>query len=54
VGAPELFFLGARLWRDGMSAVLTGFVDRGEWGLEDACRVAGLIARENSIRLYDL
>lgn len=52
VRAPELHYLGARLWRDGMTEVLTGFVDRDEWGLDDARRVAGLIGRDNAIRLY--
>lgn len=54
VGPPELHYLGARLWRDGITDVLTGFVDRGEWSLPDACRVAGLIGRENAIRVYGL
>lgn len=54
VGAPELHYLGSRLWRDGMTTVLTGFVDRGEWSLDDARHVAGLVGRENSIRLYGL
>ena len=52
VGAPELHYLGARLWRDGTIDVLTDFVDRGHWSLHDACRVVGLIGRDNAIRLY--
>lgn len=51
-GPPELHYLGARLWRDGMSEVLDGFVDRGQWSIEDAIRIAGLIGRDNAIRLY--
>lgn len=54
VGAPELHYLGARLWRDGVTEVLAGFVDRDQWSLDDACRVAGLIGRENAIRVYGL
>jgi predicted TIM-barrel fold metal-dependent hydrolase len=54
VGAPELHYLGARLWRDGMAEVLGGFVDRGQWSLQDACRVSGLIGRANALRVYDL
>ena len=54
VGAPELHYLGARLWRDGTTDVLTDFVDRGQWSLADACRVAGLIGRDNAIRLYGI
>jgi predicted TIM-barrel fold metal-dependent hydrolase len=54
VGPPELHFLGAALWRRGMSAVLGSFVDRGEWSLADAARVSSLIGRENAIRVYQL
>ncbi len=53
-GPPELHYLGARLWRDGMSAVVGEFVDRGEWSVDDAVRVAGLIGRDNSVRVYNL
>lgn len=54
VGAPELHYLGARLWRDGMTCVLDDFVDRGQWSLGDACRVATLIGRGNATRVYRL
>ena len=54
VRAPELHYLGARLWRDGIVDVLTDFVDRGQWTRQDACRVAGLIGRDNAIRVYGL
>ena len=54
VGAPELHYLGARLWRDGITDVLTDFVDRGQWCLADAMRVVGLIGRENALRVYRL
>ncbi len=54
VGAPELHYLGARLWRDGVIDVLSGFVRRGQWSLDDACRVAGLIGRGNATRVYGL
>lgn len=53
-GPPELHYLGARLWRDAMTGVLGEFVDRGEWSADDATRVAGLIGRDNAIRLYNL
>ena len=53
-GPPELHYLGARLWRDGMTAVLCRFVDRGEWSANDAQRVAGLIGRGNAERIYEL
>lgn len=53
-GPPELHYLGARLWRDGMTAVLGGFVDRDEWSEADARRVADLIGRDNANRVYRL
>lgn len=54
VGAPELHYLGSRLWRDGMTEVLGAFVEGGHWSLDDARRVARLIGRDNAIRLYGL
>lgn len=53
-GPAELHYLGARLWRDGMAAVLGDFVDRGQWSAADAVRVAGLIGRDNARRVYRL
>jgi predicted TIM-barrel fold metal-dependent hydrolase len=54
VGPAELHYLGARLWRDGMTEVLGGFVERGHWSLADAVRIAGLIGRRNAERVYAL
>lgn len=54
VGVPELHYLGARLWRDGIACVLADFVDRDHWSQHDACRVAGLIGRGNALRVYGL
>ena len=54
VGPPELHYLGSRLWRAGLSEVLCGFVDRSQWSLQDAMRVAGLIGRDNAARVYRL
>ncbi len=53
-GPPELHFLGARLWRDGIGAVLADFVRRGQWSVADALRVATLVGRENAGRVYGL
>lgn len=53
-GPPELHYLGAQLWRDGMSAVLGDFVRRGHWDTGDAMRVATLAGRDNARRLYGL
>lgn len=53
-GPPELHYLGARLWRDGMARALSDFVERGEWSTDDALRVADLIGRGNAERVYGL
>lgn len=53
-GPPELHYLGARLWRDAMTAVLGEFVERGQWSADDAVRVAGMVGRGNAIRVYNL
>jgi predicted TIM-barrel fold metal-dependent hydrolase len=54
VGAPELHYLGSRMWRDGTADVLARFVARGQWSHADACRVATLIGRDNAMRIYRL
>ena len=53
-GPPELHYLGASLWRNGIAAVLGEFVARGQWGIDDAKRVATLVGRANAVRLYQL
>jgi uncharacterized protein len=53
-GPAELHFLGARLWRNGIHRVLRDFVDDGDWCESDAKRVVGLIAYDNSARVYNL
>jgi predicted TIM-barrel fold metal-dependent hydrolase len=53
-GPSELHFLGATLWRRGISEVLRRFVDAGEWSEADAMRVAELIGYRNAARVYDL
>jgi predicted TIM-barrel fold metal-dependent hydrolase len=53
-GPAELHYLGSRLWRRGIGAVLAEFVDRGEWSLADAMRVADLVGRDNARRVYGL
>lgn len=53
-GPAELHYLGAALWRRGMRRVLGEFVDRGDWSVGDAIRVADLIAHGNARRLYRL
>ncbi|QNE46522.1 amidohydrolase family protein [Glaciihabitans sp. INWT7] len=51
-GPSELHFLGAQLWRNAISRVFGDWVERGEWSLADAKRVAELSARGNALRLY--
>lgn len=53
-GPAELHYLGSRLWRAGMAAVLAGFVARGQWSEADAIRVVDLIGRDNAVRVYGL
>ncbi len=54
IGPAEMHYLGARLWRAGMTRTLGDFVDRGEWSSADARRVADLIGRRNAARIYRL
>ncbi len=53
-GPVELHYLGARLWRRGMSRVLTEWVDAGECSAADGQRIASMVGRENAVRVYDL
>jgi predicted TIM-barrel fold metal-dependent hydrolase len=53
-GPSELHFLGALLWRRGISRVVGQWVQAGEWLLDDAERVLGLIGHENARRVYRL
>jgi hypothetical protein len=53
-GPAELHHLGAVLWRRGTAAVLGGFVEAGEWSVDDAVRVATMIGRDNARRVYGL
>jgi len=53
-GPAELHYLGALLWRRGMAAVVSEWVERDEWSLADAERVLRLIASENAERVYRL
>lgn len=51
-GPAELHYLGARLWRNAISRVFGDWVERGEWSLADAKRVAQMSASGNARRLY--
>jgi uncharacterized protein len=53
-GLSELYYLGARLFRAGLSATLGRLVDTGEMTDADAERVAALIGSGNARRAYQL
>ncbi|WP_404320786.1 amidohydrolase family protein [Arthrobacter luteolus] len=53
-GLPELYFLGAHLFRRGFDRVVGRWVEDGEWSPADAERVAHLIGHVNSERAYGL
>lgn len=53
-GLPELHALGALQWRHAMATVLGAWVQRGDWSLEDATRVADLVGSGNARRVYGL
>jgi predicted TIM-barrel fold metal-dependent hydrolase len=53
-GPSELHFLGALLWRRGISRVVGQWVEAGEWLLDDAERILRLIGHENARRVYRL
>jgi len=53
-GLPELYHLGALVFRRGLAALLDGWVGGGECSAADAGRIAGLIAAKNATRVYGL
>jgi predicted TIM-barrel fold metal-dependent hydrolase len=53
-GPAELHFLGAHLWRRGMTRALSAWVDDGEASVADAARIARMIGRDNARRVYRL
>jgi hypothetical protein len=53
-GPSELHFVGALLWRRGISRVVGQWVQDGEWSKGDAQRVLRLIGHENAERVYRL
>ena len=53
-GLSELFYLGALLFRRGLSSVLETLVTDGEMGAADADHLAALVCRDNARRVYDL
>jgi hypothetical protein len=53
-GLAELYYLGARLFRTGLSAAFERLVDAGEMSATDAERVATMIGAGNARRVYRL
>ncbi len=53
-GLPELYHLGALLFRRGLDAFLQAGIDSDDWSAADAARVARLICHGNARRAYRL
>ncbi|MGC8480463.1 MAG: amidohydrolase family protein [Acidimicrobiales bacterium] len=53
-GLAEFHLLGSRLWRNGLTSLLSQWVDETHWSRADAIRVATLVGRQNAIDLYHL
>jgi predicted TIM-barrel fold metal-dependent hydrolase len=53
-GLAELFYLGAELFRGGLSAVLGDLVEADEMAAGDVDHVASLITRDNARRIYGI
>jgi len=53
-GLPELYHLGALLWRRGIGAIMSGWVERDEISGRDAARYLHAIAHGNVERVYGL
>lgn len=51
-GLPELYFLGAALFRRALSGVLEDWIGGGSCTVEDARRIAAMIGRDNARRIY--
>ncbi len=53
-GLPELYFLGAQLFRRGLASFLRAGVDDDAWTAADADRVTRMISASNTRRVYQL
>ncbi|WP_428815176.1 amidohydrolase family protein [Streptomyces albus] len=51
---PELYLVGARLFREAVTELTREWVERGEWSPSDAGRVTAMIAGGTARRLYGL
>jgi uncharacterized protein len=53
-GLAELYYLGAELFRHGLSAILDELIKADEITSSDADHIAALVARDNAYRVYGL
>jgi uncharacterized protein len=53
-GLAELFYLGAVLFRSGLGATLDGWIRSDNCSVQEAERIAGLVATGNATRIYPL
>ena len=53
-GLPELYHLGAHLFRRGLRATIDGWIAADEWSAADGERLVRRICGENAIRAYEL
>jgi predicted TIM-barrel fold metal-dependent hydrolase len=51
-GLPELFYLGARLFRRALAGVLGRWVEDDQCSPPEALRIARLVGRDNALRIY--
>jgi predicted TIM-barrel fold metal-dependent hydrolase len=51
-GAPELFFLGAKLFRRGLGVALSRFSQRDFWPASECLRIANMLGYDNAARVY--
>lgn len=53
-GLPELYFLGAHLFRRGLTQVINGWIDADEWDAATGESLVRKICGENAMRAYQL
>lgn len=53
-GLPELYLLGAQLFRRGLTRVVDGWIEADEWSVADAERLIRKVCDENARRAYEL
>ncbi|MEV6652257.1 amidohydrolase family protein [Streptomyces sp. NPDC051219] len=51
-GLPELYVVGAQLFREALTRLLTAWEGSGAWSAADARRVGAMIAAQNARRVY--